>query len=68
MQEGDRVAMTPEEVFKELDLQDTIDNMGEKREICYQGCSAKTGEGIWEGIGKLQEIMDNYHKASGNTS
>lgn len=37
--------------------------MGEtKRQICYQGCSAKNGEGIWEGIGQLQEIMDNYDK------
>jgi hypothetical protein len=41
--------MTPEEVYQELQL----DDMKDKREICFQGCSAKDGEGIWEGIGKL---------------
>jgi hypothetical protein len=36
--------------------------MKEKREICFQSCSAKDGEGIWEGIVLLQEKMENYEK------
>lgn len=39
--------------------------MKDKREICFQGCSAKDGEGIWEGIGLLQEKMENYEKNVG---
>jgi hypothetical protein len=27
-----------------------------------QGCSAKSGEGVWEGIGSLQEAMENIDK------
>jgi signal recognition particle receptor subunit beta len=41
--------MTPEQIYEDLELE----SMKDKREICFQGCSAKEGEGIWEGIGKL---------------
>ena len=42
--------------------------MTEFREICLQGCSAKTGDGIWEGIGKLQEVLDTCEKKSNTLS
>ena len=56
--------MTPEQLYEELKIDDIKTKMaeGSKREICYQGCSAKNGDGIWEGIGTLQETMDNYDK------
>lgn len=38
-----------------------MDTAGVQREIAFQGCSAVTGDGIWEGIGRLQEIMENYN-------
>ena len=38
-------AMSAEEVFKELNLEQV-----EKKDLCLQGCSAMTGDGIWEGI------------------
>ena len=53
--------MTPEHIYQELQLEE----MKDKREICFQGCSAKDGEGIWEGIGLLQEKMENYEKNVG---
>ena len=56
--------MTPEHIYSELGLEE----LKEKREICFQGCSAKDGEGIWEGIGKLQEIMENYENNQGRAS
>ena len=54
--------MSPEQLYEELNLDEFINQMRDSgtREICFQGCSAKTGDGIWEGIAKLQEIMDNY--------
>lgn len=57
--------MTPEEIEKTLNLDEIRNKMNEsgvQREIAFQGCSAVTGEGIWEGIGILQEIMENYQK------
>ena len=29
-----------------------------KGQICFQACSAKTGEGIWEGIGQLCDAVE----------
>lgn len=56
--------MTPDQLYLELKIDEIKERMKEgiKREICFQGCSAKNGDGIWEGIGTLQEIMDNYDK------
>ena len=58
--------MTPEQLYEELKIDEIKERMKEsesKREICFQGCSAKNGDGIWEGIGTLQETMDNYDKS-----
>ncbi len=52
--------MNEEELRKRLDLQTLFDN--KKKDICYQGCSAKTGDGIWEGISKLGDIIDLNEK------
>lgn len=41
-------ALSADEVFAEMSLQHIIDE--KKKELAYQGCSAKTGDGIWEGI------------------
>ena len=55
--------MSPEEIEKTLNLDEIktkMESAGVQREIAFQGCSAVTGDGIWEGIGRLQEIMENY--------
>lgn len=57
--------LSPEELEKELNLDDIrtkMESTGLQRDIAFQGCSAVTGDGIWEGIGRLQEIMENYSK------
>jgi hypothetical protein len=36
-----------------------------KRPILFQACSAKNGDGIWEGIGSLQEAMNSMDQAEG---
>ena len=57
--------MSPEEIEKTLNLDEIrtkMESAGVTREIAFQGCSAVTGDGIWEGIGRLQEIMENYQK------
>ena len=43
--------MSPDHLIKELNLDELKDKMVEVRQICTQGCSAKDGDGIWEGIG-----------------
>ena len=48
-------AMTHDEVYQKLGLQSVIE--ARKKDIVYQGCSAKNGDGIWEGISKLGDIM-----------
>ena len=35
-----------------------------KKEIAFQGCSAKSGDGVWEGIAKLADLMDLIAKGS----
>jgi hypothetical protein len=59
--------MTPEEVYAELNLDETKQKMSEtnKRPILFQACSAKNGDGIWEGIGSLQEAMNSMDQAEG---
>ena len=32
------------------------------KDICFQKCSAKNGDGIWEGIGKLGEVISRNEK------
>ena len=60
--------MTPEMLSVELCLDDLRDKMNDIREINTHGCSAKNGDGIWEGIGLLQQSMDNDNKQTGNMS
>ena len=52
---GDKCLST-EEIYEKLDLKNVIES-GRKSDICFQGCSAKTGEGVWEGIGQLSEKL-----------
>lgn len=42
-------AMTKDEVYEALNLKEL--EVSRKKDISFQGCSAKSGEGIWEGIG-----------------
>ena len=60
--------MKVEDIKTQLNLDELKDQMAEVREICIQSCSAKNGEGIWEGIGLLQQAMDNDNKMNGNMS
>ena len=41
--------MSKEEVYEALQLKEITESR--KKDISFQSCSAKTGEGIWEGIG-----------------
>ena len=45
-----------EEIYEKLDLKNVIES-GRKTDICFQGCSAKNGEGVWEGMGQLCEKL-----------
>lgn len=54
-------AITAENLFSELELEQF---MVTKKDIYYQGCSAKTGEGIWEGVKVLSEAMTNLENSS----
>ena len=42
-------AMNLDDIYKELGLAEVI-NTGVKKDICFQGCSAMNGNGVWEGI------------------
>ena len=42
-------AMTPEEVFADFD---------QRKDIAYHGCSAISGDGVWESVAKLADLMD----------
>jgi len=41
--------MSAEEIYERLEITNTLAS-GVKKNILYQTCSAKTGEGVWEGI------------------
>ena len=30
----------------------------QRKDVVFHGCSAKTGDGVWEGISKLADLMD----------
>ena len=53
--------MTPAEVITELNL-DALLKGPRKNDICFQVCSAKKGEGVWEGLGKLGDIINANQK------
>ena len=52
--------MKEEELFQKLQLKEIIDS--KLRDIAFQSCSAMTGDGIWEGIGKLGDIIEATEK------
>ena len=53
-------AKSPNEINEELKLdQARVGRIGDMR---FQGCSAKTGEGIWEGIGQLSDAIEIQEK------
>ena len=61
-------AESAEKIYELLDLDQFIKS-GQKKDIFYQGCSAKTGEGIWEGIKVLSEAITNLENSNtGRTS
>ena len=33
-----------------------------RKDISFQMCSAKNGEGIWEGIGQLGDVITEHEK------
>ena len=45
-------AMTATELYELLELGSI-----EKTAVCFQACSAKNGEGVWEGIKALSETI-----------
>ena len=53
-------AMGPDEVIEQLKLKDMPES--KKKDISFQSCSAKTGEGVWEGIGKLGDSISLFEK------
>ena len=32
------------------------------KDVAFAGCSAKTGDGVWEGIGELGDIIERQEK------
>lgn len=52
--------MTQDEVHSKLKLNELDD--AKKKLIEYQGCSAKNGEGVWEGLAKLCEQLSVHEK------
>ena len=35
-----------------------IDDLHSRKDVTYHGCSAVTGDGVWESIAKLADLMD----------
>ena len=33
------------------------------KDLCFQRCSAKNGDGVWEGIAKLGDVITNSQNA-----
>jgi len=33
------------------------------KDVCFQRCSAKNGDGVWEGIAKLGDVITNSQNA-----
>ena len=49
--------MTEQEVYEQLNLAEI--NEHRLKDICFQRCSAKNGDGVWEGIAKLGDVITN---------
>ena len=48
--------MSSEEIYDRLEITNVLAS-GTKSNILYQTCSAKTGDGVWEGIQKLSDTL-----------
>ncbi len=59
-------AMTEQEVYEYLHLAEVSEVR--LKDICFQRCSAKNGDGVWEGIAKLGDVITNAASASANKS
>ena len=59
-------SMPKEEVYSILQLSTVTE--ARKKDICFQACSAVNGEGIWEGIGALGDIINQSEKNILHTS
>lgn len=59
-------AMSKDEVNEALNLQNVQESR--KKDICFQACSARNGEGIWEGIGQLGDVITEHEKNILHTS
>lgn len=42
-------------MYEQLRLQEIAE--GRLKDICFQRCSAKNGDGVWEGIAKLGDVI-----------
>ena len=49
--------MSSEEIYDRLEITNVLAS-GTKSNILYQTCSAKTGDGVWEGIQQLSATLD----------
>lgn len=48
-------AMSEEEMYEQLKLHEVVETR--LKDICFQRCSAKNGDGVWEGMGKLGDVI-----------
>ena len=48
--------MSTEEIYERLEITNVLAS-GKKDNILYQACSAKTGDGVWEGIQQLSDCL-----------
>ena len=48
--------MSSEEIYERLEITNVL-AQGLKENILYQTCSAKTGDGVWEGIQQLSDCL-----------
>ena len=54
-------ALTEQEVYEQLHLHEIAE--GRLKDVCFQRCSAKNGDGVWEGIAKLGDVITNSQNA-----
>ncbi|TNV75666.1 hypothetical protein FGO68_gene9750 [Halteria grandinella] len=56
-------AMSEQEVYEALRLHDV--NETRLKDVCFQRCSARDGDGVWEGIAKLGDVITGQGKQKG---
>ena len=59
-------ALSDKEVYEALRLSEVSE--GRLKDICYQRCSAKNGDGVWEGIAKLGDVITGAAAKEGSTA